>query len=133
VFVRLVPCLYYTDGRLLQLASAGPGWVFVVGDDDLRAVGCTFVPNRVLLPIDKVIYGSVSTLPLRLLWSDASRREAWRALHSKSGKDVVSGFVVRGFVVSIFTVSVLTVSIFTASGFTTCSEAKRRLHSITMA
>jgi hypothetical protein len=67
-----------------------------------------------------------------------TRREAWRALHSKSGKDAVSCFVVSIFAVSVLTVSVLTgsvltVSIFTASGFTTCSEAKRRLHSITMA
>jgi hypothetical protein len=62
-----------------------------------------------------------------------TRREAWRALHSKSGKDAVSCFVVSIFTVSVLTGSVLTVSIFTASGFTTCSEAKRRLHSITMA
>jgi hypothetical protein len=73
VFVRLFRCLYYTVGRLLQLVSAGPGWVFVVGDDDVRAVGCAVIPNRVLLPVEEAIYGSVSILPLQLLWSDANQ------------------------------------------------------------
>jgi hypothetical protein len=63
VFVRLFWWLYYTVSRLLQLASAGPGWIFVVGDDDLRAV----IPNCILLRIEKVIYDPISTLPLRLL------------------------------------------------------------------
>jgi hypothetical protein len=67
VFVRFFRCLYYTIGRLLHLASVGPGWVFVVGDDDLRAVGCAVIPDRILLPIEKTIYDSISTLSLRLL------------------------------------------------------------------